>query len=61
MFVDFLTEFIHRSSQLCSLFNVEYLLKFEEKVVQFLVGMWRHKACSLIHVEPQTNQIQGSA
>ena len=54
MFVDFLTEFLHRSSQLCSLFNVGYIFG---KIVRFVVNMCRYDAFSLIHAKPQTNQM----
>jgi hypothetical protein len=47
---------IHRSSQLCSLLSIEYLLMLEG-IVQFLSNMCLYDVCSLIITEPHTNQI----
>ena len=55
MFVGFLSEYIYRSSPLCSVLSVEYLLVFED-VVQSLLNMCFYDVYSLILTEPHTNQ-----
>ena len=48
-------KWIHKFSQLCSILNVEQLIKFEDKV-RFLLNMWLYGVFSLILAYPHNNQ-----
>ena len=57
MVVDFWIRYI-RSSHMCSLLNVEWLLIYED-VVQSLLNMCVYDVWSLIITESHTNQLEG--